>query len=181
MGCFPELESSYIQEVAMKYSIIFFLLLTPFIFFSCSNNSQVNLEAERIQVMQLLDNFEKAHEERDLTLLLSCFSDKPDIIILGTDENELWVDKVSMGEAQRRAYNTFDKIDLSVRDKIVKMCRTGGQAWFYQKVNWYVESEGKQFTFSGIRTTGVLEKENDQWQIVQLHTSMPVTGQAVRY
>ena len=145
-------------------------------FITCSDNTQVDLESERAEVLKVLDNFNQAHENRDLELLLTCFSDKPDIIILGTDENELWVDKNSMGESQKRAYETFSTVKLSVRDKMLKMCRSGAQAWFYMKVNWYVESEGKQFTFSGIRTTGVLEKENDLWQIVQLHTSMPVTG-----
>ncbi len=131
--------------------------------------------------MKVLDNFVKAHEDRNLDLLMTCFSDKPDIVILGTDEDELWVDKLSMAESQKKAYQTFNSVKLSVRDKILKMCKSGGQAWFYMKVNWYVESEGKQFTFDGIRTTGVLEKENDNWEIVQIHTSMPVKGQAVRY
>ena len=165
----------------MKRFYIPLLIITLLSFITCSDNTQVNLETERAEVLKVLDNFNQAHENRDLDLLLTCFSDKPDIIILGTDENELWVDKNSMGESQKRAYETFSTVRLSVRDKILKMCRNGGQAWFYMKVNWYVESEDKQFTFSGIRTTGVLEKENDQWQIVQLHTSMPVTGQAVRY
>jgi len=163
--------------------IIYFLLFSLFLFclLSCSNESQVNLEKERTKVMIVLDNFIKAHEEKNLDLLLSCFSDKPDIVIIGTDEDELWVDKVSMGDAQKKAYETFNEIKLSVRDKILKMCETGHQAWFYMKVNWYVESEGKQFTFDGVRTTGVLEVENGKWQIVQLHTSMPVKGKAVRY
>lgn len=165
----------------MRWIHIPILIVTLLSFISCSDNSQVDLESERAEVLKVLDNFNRAHENRDLELLLTCFSDKPDIIILGTDENELWVDKNSMGESQKRAYETFSTVKLSVRDKMLKMCRSGAQAWFYMKVNWYVESEGKQFTFSGIRTTGVLEKENDLWQIVQLHTSMPVTGQAVRY
>jgi len=165
----------------MKICCIFIVLCSIVFFQSCSDKSNVDLESERTEVMKVVDNFEKAHEDRDLNLLLSCFSDKPDIIILGTDENELWVDKVSMGERQKIAYETFDKITLSVRDKIIKMSRTGEQAWFYMKVNWYVESGGNQFTFDGIRTTGVLEKENDKWIIVLLHTSMPVLGQAVSY
>jgi len=163
--------------------IFYFLSLSLLFsyFLSCSDNSQVNLEAERTKVMQVLDNFIKAHEEKNLDLLLSCFSDKPDIVIIGTDEDELWVDKVSMGDAQKKAYETFNEIKLSVRDKILKMCETGDLAWFYMKVNWYVDSEGKQFTFDGVRTTGVLDVENGKWQIVQLHTSMPVIGKAVRY
>jgi hypothetical protein len=148
---------------------------------SCSDQSDVNLEEEREQVMALLDNFIKAHEEKNLEMLLSCFSDKPDITILGTDRDELWVDKVSMGKAQKRAYETFYTVKLSVRDKILKLCPDGEIAWFYMKVNWYIESEGESSTFDGIRTTGVLEKTRDKWAIAQIHTSMPIEGQAVRY
>ncbi len=159
-------------------------LIIPTLIFSlttCASDPEPDLESEREKVMQVLDSFVKAHEDRDLVLLLSCFSEKPDIMILGTDENELWVDKNSMGEAQKRAYETFKTVNLSVRDKILKMCGTGDLAWFYMKVNWFVESDDEKFTFDGIRTTGVLEKEKDGWKIVQIHTSMPVKGQAVRY
>lgn len=148
---------------------------------SCSDQTKINLEEERQKVMTILDNFVKAHEEKDLDMLLSCFSDQPDIIILGTDVDELWVDKVSMGEAQKRAYKTFDKVSLSVRDKLLKMCDTGMQAWFYMKVNWYVESGGEKFAYDDIRTTGVVQKEEGKWAIVLIHTSLPVEGQAVRY
>lgn len=165
----------------MKTTSILLIMCFIIFFSSCSDKADIDLETERADAINVLNNFTKAHEERDLKLLLSCFSDNPDIIILGTDENELWVDKVSMGERQKVAYETFDKITLSVRDRLLKMCSTGGQAWFYMKVNWYVESGNDQFNFNGIRTTGVLEKEKDQWKIVQLHTSMPVRGQAVRY
>jgi hypothetical protein len=162
----------------LLFLIIPFILL---IFAACTGEPRVDLESERAKVMKVLDNFVLAHEDRDLELLLSCFSEKPDIMILGTDEDELWVDKVSMGEAQKRAYETFNTVNLSVRDKILKMCGTGDLAWFYMKVNWFVESADEQFTFDGIRTTGVLEKEDVGWKIVQIHTSMPVKGQAVRY
>jgi len=159
------------------------LLISCFILtlISCSDQTDVNLEEEREQVMALLDNFVKAHEEKDLDMLLSCFSDKPDITIIGTDRDELGVDKVSMGDAQKRAYGTFDVVKLSVRDKILKLCSDGETAWFYMKVNWSIESEGKSSIFDGIRTTGVLEKTNDKWAIVQIHISMPIEGQAVRY
>ena len=165
----------------MKLLYRLFLSILFFSFISCSNQTEVNLEEERQQVMEVLDNFVKAHEEKDLEMLLSCFSDKPDITIIGTDRDELWVDKVSMGDAQKRAYGTFDVVKLSVRDKILKLCSDGEIAWFYMKVNWSVESEGESSTFDGIRTTGVLEKLDDKWAIVQIHTSMPIEGQAVRY
>ena len=160
-----------------------YLLSVPvflLIIFSCSTD-QVDLETEREQVVQVLDNFISAHENKDLDLLMSCFSDKPDILILGTDKDELWVDKKSMGDAQKRAYETFDKIKLSVRGKVLKMDKSGKTAWFYMKVDWYVESSGEKYKYDDIRTTGVLENEGGKWRIVQVHTSLPVEGQAVKY
>jgi hypothetical protein len=157
-------------------SVPIFLL----IFFSCSTD-KIDLESERPQVNKVLDNFVLAHETKDLDLLSSCFSDKPDILILGTDKDELWVDKKSMVDAQKRAYGTFDIVKLSVRDKVLKMDTMGKTAWFYMKVNWFVESKGEKYKFDDVRTTGVLENDGAGWQIVQIHTSLPVEGKAVSY
>ena len=70
---------SFSIEEAMK--LLFCLLVSCLILalVSCSNQSKVNLEEEREQVMTLLDNFVNAHVEKNLDLLLSCFSDKTDI------------------------------------------------------------------------------------------------------
>ena len=163
--------------------IVKYLLSVPIfllIIFSCSTD-QIDLESERQQVIKVLDDFILSHETKDLDLLSSCFSDKPDIIILGTDEDELWIDKASMVDAQKRAYGTFEKVKLSVRDKVLKMDRSGKTAWFYMKVNWFVESKGEKYKFDDVRTTGVLEKVVGKWRIVQIHTSLPVEGKAVSY
>ena len=157
-------------------SVPIFLL----IIFSCSTE-KIDLESERQLVIKVLDDFILSHETKDLDLLSFCFSDKPDIIILGTDKDELWVDKKSMVDSQKRAYSTFDKVKLSVRDKVLKIDKSGNTSWFYMKVNWFVESEGERYKFDDVRTTGVLEKQSGKWQIVQIHTSLPVEGKAVSY
>ena len=163
--------------------IVKYLLSVPIfllIIFSCSTD-KIDLESERPQVIKVLDDFVLAHETKDVELLSSCFSDKPDIIILGTDADELWVDKKSMVADQKRAYDTFDKVKLSVRDKVLKIDRSGKTAWFYMKVNWFVESKGEKYKFDHVRTTGVLENLGTKWRIVQIHTSLPVEGKAVSY
>ena len=163
--------------------IVKYLLSAPiflFVIFSCSTD-KIDLESERQQVMRELDDYVLAHETKDVDLLSSCFSDKPDILVLGTDKDELWVDKKSLITDQKRAYDTFDKIKLSVRDKVLKMDKSGKTAWFYMKVNWFVESKGEKYKFDDVRTTGVLERDGEKWQIVQIHTSLPVEGKAVNY
>jgi len=49
----------------MKLLYSLFLSILFFFFISCSNQTEVNLEEERQQVMEVLDNFVKAHEEKE--------------------------------------------------------------------------------------------------------------------
>lgn len=158
---------------------LFLLLLLSLI--ACSETKNVDVSKERDAVKIVLDDFIKAHEIEDIELLKDCFSPESDILIIGTDENEIWVDREAMVEEQKRAYESFEESQLSVRDEVINMCDVGNVAWFYMKVNWKVKSNGEEIKFDGVRTTGVLEKEDDEWNIIQMHTSIPVYGQAIKY
>lgn len=164
----------------MRGIIVTFLISSLFIF-SCSSEEKIDMNAVHNEVLSVLENYQNAHETQNIEILRNCFSPKPDIIILGTDEKELWVDRESLLNEQERFYNTVDEVKLSPRDKIVKMCPSGKSAWFYMRVNWFIKSGDEKSMFENIRTTGVMNKENDQWGIVMMHTSMPVKGQIVQY
>lgn len=157
------------------------ILISSLLITSCGTEDNIDMTAARNEVLSVLENYQTAHETQNIDLLRNCFSPKSDIIILGTDENELWVDRESLLQEQQRFYKSVDEVKLSVRDKVVKLCGTGKSAWFYMRVNWYVNSSADKYTLENIRTTGVMNKENDQWGIVMMHTSMPVKGQAVKY
>lgn len=160
---------------------VLLLILLLLITVSCSETKKIDVSKEREAVKTVLDDFIKAHEIEDLELLKECFSPAADILIIGTDENEIWVDREAMVEEQKRAYDRFEESQLSVRDEVINMCDMGNVAWFYMKVNWKVKSNDEEIKFDGVRTTGVLEKEDDQWNIIQMHTSIPVYGQAIEY
>lgn len=161
--------------------IIVTILISFLFIFSCTSNDKVDMSAVHNEVLSVLDAYQNAHETQNIDLLRDCFSSKPDIIILGTDEKELWVDRESLLAEQERFYNSVSEVKLSVRDKVIKMCGTGKSAWFYMRVNWSVKSSDDKYSLDNIRTTGVMNKENDQWGIVMMHTSLPLKGQAVKY
>lgn len=161
--------------------ILFTIIASSLFIYSCSSEQKVDMNAAHNEVLKVLENYQSAHESQNIDRLRECFSPKPDIIILGTDEKELWVDRESLLAEQEKFYKTITELKLSVRDKVVKLCGTGRNAWFYMRVNWNVNSGEDKYTFDNIRTTGVMNKEDDQWRIVMMHTSMPVKDQAVKY
>jgi hypothetical protein len=165
----------------MRAVIIAIFLTSSLSLLSCDANEKLDMNTLHNEVLSILENYQSAHEKKDINLLRECFSNDPDIIILGTDEKELWVDRESLLAEQDRFYNSVDEVKLSVRDKVVRLCGSGKSAWFYMRVNWIVNSGDDKYNLNNIRTTGVMNKVNDQWGIVMMHTSLPVAGQAVKY
>lgn len=54
-------------------------------------------------------------------------------------------------------------------------------AWFSEVVDWEVLTSGEKTLIEGIRFTGVMEKINGEWLIVQFHSSVGVAGQVLEY
>ena len=58
----------------------------------------------------------------------------------------------------------------------------GTVAWFSEVLDVkVVVATGEAVELEGTRFTGVLEKRNGNWVLVQIHASVPVAGQAVEY
>jgi hypothetical protein len=62
-----------------------------------------------------------------------------------------------------------------VRDLQIHLSRSGDVAWFSATLDDVVSWDGKTDRFGeNLRWTGVLEKRDSRWAIVQLHASLPV-------
>lgn len=65
----------------------------------------------------------------------------------------------------------FKATSLDVRDLRISFSRTGEVAWFSAILDDLGEWDGKPIGWKDTRWTGVLEKRNARWVIVQMHFS----------
>jgi ketosteroid isomerase-like protein len=69
----------------------------------------------------------------------------------------------------------FAAVRTEVRNLQVHLSRSGDVAWYSADLDDVVSWEGKAGKFGeGLRWTGVLEKRDGRWVIVQMHASLPV-------
>jgi ketosteroid isomerase-like protein len=69
----------------------------------------------------------------------------------------------------------FKAVRTEVRDLQIHLSRSGDVAWFFANLDDVVSWDGKVSRFGeGLRWTGVLEKRDGRWVIVQLHASLAV-------
>jgi ketosteroid isomerase-like protein len=65
----------------------------------------------------------------------------------------------------------FKAIRYEIRDLKISLSHSGDVAWYYCVLDDINEYKGKPAAWINVRWTGVLEKRDDQWVIVQMHFS----------
>jgi ketosteroid isomerase-like protein len=67
----------------------------------------------------------------------------------------------------------FKAISYEIRDLKINLSASGDAAWYYCILDDINEWKGKPASWMNTRWTGVLEKRNGKWVIVQMHFSFP--------
>jgi len=113
---------------------------------------------------------------KDTTLLYSIIAD---------DENYLEVhphDNVVKGIVQFKKAEKFwldprfKHVKFETWDMKINLSEDGSVAWFYTMLNDINEWEGEKASWENTRWTGVLEKRNGKWKMVQGHFSYPANN-----
>jgi ketosteroid isomerase-like protein len=65
----------------------------------------------------------------------------------------------------------FKAIRYEIRDLKINVSRSGDVSWFYCVLDDVNEWKGRPASWMNTRWTGVMEKKDNRWQIVQMHFS----------
>ena len=123
----------------------------------------------------------RAFEIQDLDLLSQVMAHDSDMVIFGSDAAERWVGYEPFMAAEEQMFASFDVERLSIHDQTLTIHESGQVAWFSAVLDGEVTVGGKRQSVEGVRITGVLEKRDSGWVIVQYHSSVPVVGQNIEY
>lgn len=110
-------------------------------------------------------------KNKDFSLLYS---------VIAADSNYLEVDPgkgVILGIAQFKkneafwGHPDFKAVRYEIRDLKINISQSETVSWFYCLLDDVNEWKGRPACWMNTRWTGVLEKRNNRWQIVQMHFS----------
>jgi len=128
---------------------------------------------DRVAVEQAINNVFGWAVNKDFDLFFGTIADDSDFISV-TPYN-----RVKFGFAEVRRDSAFwgspdfRAIRHEVRDLKVRFSRSGQVAWFYCQLDDINEWRGEPANWENVRWTGVLEKREGRWRVVQQHFSWP--------
>ena len=159
----------------MKRTFIVLISITILIATGCEPKMQEpDLKKEKAEVANVLEKYVIANENQNFSLIEEIWANDDNILLLGTDSDEIYLGWKQIKKAIQHQFNSFEDTYIVVSDQRIQLNKTGNSAWFSEHLNYNFIYEGEAKSFEGIRFTGVLEKRNGAWELVQGHLSIPV-------
>lgn len=158
----------------MSHKSIQSLICATFIIL-CGSCAQVaveeNREAEIKEIANTIDSCIGWFKDKDFGLLFSVVAHDPEYISVHP------TDKVIRGfdqfEKSSEVFKNpeFKYVRHELKDLTINLSASGDVAWFYCVLDDINEWKGKPANWENARWTGVLERRNGEWVIVQQHFS----------
>ena len=147
-------------------------------FFNCGggpifSQDHPALDKEKTEASALLDKYIRAFQARDLALAAEVYAHDGDLIVYGSSPSDRRSGWGQTEEYLRNYFASVESIEVVLKERTIKVHASGDVAWFAQVLTWREVERGKTYTMDGLRISGVLEKRNGAWLIVQLHASGP--------
>lgn len=157
----------------MKRITLFLAIFAIFMIQGCQQES-CDKEKAVSEVQLVLEKYVIANENNNIDLVKEVWAQDDDIVIFGTDSDEKLIGWKQVKNTFLKQFEVFEETYISVTDQNIKINCDGKTAWFSEILNYnYTTTEGVSKSFEGIRFTGVLEKRDGNWLIVQSHMSIP--------
>lgn len=152
-------------------STLFITLSVCLLFFSCSKKEDPGIE--KANAKEIVQKLYRSFESKDIGLMSTIMAHDEDMVNFGTDVTEHEVGWKEWEKSHLAQFEAIDKAKLTSKDLTVFLSKSGDVAWFSDITDWNLVIQNDSLDINNIRITGVLEKRDAEWKIVQVHASVP--------
>lgn len=122
------------------------------------------------EVKAALDGWADSYRQRDLARMLSHIAPDADMLMYGTGADEKRIGREAVGAQAQRDWSQTDASAFVLDQPAISAA--GNVAWAAADAVFRVEMDGQEMAFPA-RFTGVFEKRDGRWLVVQAHFSLP--------
>jgi hypothetical protein len=138
---------------------------------SCTD--KVDSETEKSNVIEVVNGLYQSFEDKDIDLMSEVMAHDQSMLSFGTGISDLHNSWAEWRKNHIVQFKAFDKAKINSKNMNVYLSQNSNVAWFADVSDWTLIVENDTIEMKDIRITGVLEKRNNVWKIVQIHASVP--------
>ena len=154
------------------FSFLFILLGVLGVFLSCDKEMKMfNRNVEKKQVEEAIRNSIGWAKNKDLKLLYSTIANDSNYTEVDPGDHVIKSFEEFQGNEAFWIHPDFKAISFEIHDLRINFSKDGTVAWWFCILDDINEWKGQPANWENTRWTGVLEKREGAWVIVQMHFS----------
>jgi len=152
---------------------IIVLVSVLFLIVSCTKIQEVSVDQEKSRIEEVVKASIGWAQTKDTELLFSCFAEDENLFWFTPETNGTTRGFESFKQTVENVFlnDAFKAIRFEVREMKINLSRSGDVAWYSCLLDDENEWNGQPASWINVRWTGVLEKLEGDWKIVQMHFS----------
>lgn len=141
---------------------------------ACAAAPELDREAERAEIARVIDASIGWAMTKDTVVLFNSMARDSSFFIYHPDSRSTIIGFEAFHRLPERVWLTddFKATEYSIRDLRINISNSGDVAWYSALLDDHGEWQGQPVGWDDCRWTGVLEKRNGRWVIVQMHFSL---------
>lgn len=131
------------------------------------------------EVEATIEQFFHSMDTQDLELMETLSAHDAGMVHIGTDTGEIWTGWDELHAATIEQFEGLEYYEAEVKDLQINFAASGAVAWYAHRLDARIKSRGREEqVWKNARFTGVVERRDGQWVMVQTHVSLPESAQA---
>lgn len=157
----------------MKTKLLIVASFVPLLMtLSCAKKA-ADPTAIKAEVKAVVGNLYTSFEMKDMDLMSQVMAHDEDMVNFGTDLSDHEVGWKEWKAAHLAQFKAIDKAPIHSKALKIFLSKTNKVAWFSDVTDWDLVIQNSPVALKNVRITGVLEKREAGWKIVQIHASLP--------
>ena len=136
------------------------------------------MSSPEADVQAAIEQFFHAMDTQNAELMDMLVAHDASMVHIGTDTGEIWRGWDELRAATAEQFKGLAFYKANIRDLTVNISSSGDVAWYAHLLDAHIKSSGGEWRWKGARFTGVFEKRDGRWKMVQTHVSLPESAQA---
>jgi hypothetical protein len=132
-------------------------------------------EAEKARIRSTLERLNQALQSRNIEDVSKCFAQDEEILFIGPDLNEKALGWESLKSVLEKQFKSIRNLEMVAKDLEIHFNSSVDYASYIRVMDIAFVSQMLPFAVKDVRETGLLKRKNNEWVIVQQHTSAPMT------
>ncbi|MFH2050827.1 MAG: nuclear transport factor 2 family protein [bacterium] len=136
-------------------------------------NRNDSIDAEIEKISKIIHNSIGWAATKDKELSFSCFADDPELFWFSPRDDGTIHGYKSFVELTEGFFmlDDFKAVKYEIKELKINLSQSGDVAWYHARLDDFNEWKGQPANWVDVRWTGVLEKRQGRWVIVQMHFS----------